>query len=128
MFRVHKDIVRGHECLDVTHELLVERYRGADRERQAVNQEWISLGEVAKFLAKSAADMNPVLRGNLHEIDFALGNVLQLVGQRPAQAKAGAAYRVLRVCVTHTAQDLIGAAIITLQIMTVLYAGIRTIR
>ena len=77
------------------HELLVERRRTADRQRQAVDDEGIAFGEPAKFLAERAADVDPVLRRDFHEIDVGRRIRHQLVCDRPPQAEAGAGDGVL---------------------------------
>ena len=59
--------------------------------------ERVALGEEAQLLAKLAADMNPVLRRDFHEIDVGRRIGHELVGQRPAQSKAGALNRVFDV-------------------------------
>ena len=79
-------------------------------------QEWVTLGKGAKFFAQRAANVNPVLGRDLHEVDLAVGYIFELVGNGSAQTEAGARDRVLWIQFAHTAQDLVMAAIITLQL------------
>ena len=101
VLRVKADVVLGHECLDVQHELLVEWRGRADRQRQAVDDERVTLGEPAQLLALCTADMNPVLWRDFHEVDLGRRIRHQLVEQRAPQAEARALHRVLRSLVAH---------------------------
>ena len=69
VFGIQANIVLHHEFLDVADQLFVKRGRGADGQGQAMNQERVSLRKKAQLLAESAANMNPVLRRDFHEID-----------------------------------------------------------
>ena len=95
MFRVHTNLVLGHEVLDISHELFVQRGGRADRQGQAMNDKWITFREEAQLLAEIAADVNPVFGCDLHEIDIGRGIGHEFVDQRATQAEAGTVNRVL---------------------------------
>ncbi len=74
MFRVHENAVLFHEVTNIMNELFIERGRGADRQRQAVNHERVALREKTQLLAELAAHVNPVFRRHFHKVDV-LGRI-----------------------------------------------------
>src|SRR5262249_18571684 len=78
------------QAADPVQQRFVERCRAAERQRQAVADERMPLGERAERLAELAADVDPVLRRDLEEVDRRVRRFLQRLDQRAGQAEAGA--------------------------------------
>ena len=57
-----------------------------------MNQKGIALGEESKLFAQGAANMNPVFRRDLHEVDILRRIGHEFVGQWPPEAEACALY------------------------------------
>ena len=66
-----------------------------------MNQKGIAFREVAEVLTLAAANVYPVLRGDLHEIDVSRRSIHQLLDKRTPQAKARARYRILMCLFAH---------------------------
>ncbi len=61
-----------------------------------MDDERVALGKPPEFLAQFAADVDPVLGRDFHEVDLARRFGHQLVHQGATQAEAGPLDRVLR--------------------------------
>jgi hypothetical protein len=87
---VQRDAVGAHEFLHARQEQLVELGRSAQRKRQAVADERVALGEAAQAAAGRAAQVDPVLWGELEEPDDFRNPGLQRWNQLAPQAEARA--------------------------------------
>ncbi len=70
VFRIEGDIVLIHECFDITQQRYIEGGGGANAQGKAVNKKRVALREEAKLICQLAADIDPVLGRDFHEVDI----------------------------------------------------------
>src|SRR3954454_3301593 len=88
MFAVGANAVLVEQTADLVQQGFIQRRWAAERQREAVADEWITFGESAEGLAELAADVDPVLRRDLKKIDRCVGRFPQRAQQGPPQAKS----------------------------------------
>ena len=94
MLGIEGDPVGVEKPLHVLEEAHVERRRPAQRERETVADEREPLGELPEALAQAPADVDPVLRRHLHEVDAPqriLASIGELAHEGAAQPQSGTA-------------------------------------
>ncbi|VFT11622.1 Uncharacterised protein [Pseudomonas aeruginosa] len=74
------------ETLDRAQQRHVQRGVAAEVERQTMAEERQALGQLAELAAETAADADPVLRGDLEEVDPDLIAGAERLQQRATQA------------------------------------------
>jgi hypothetical protein len=90
MLGVITDAMGIEKALHVAHEILVQRRRAAERQRQAVADERVAFGQRAELAPARAADVHPVLRGDFQEGSRFWKVVRQRAQEGPPQTEAGA--------------------------------------
>ncbi|SVJ78745.1 Uncharacterised protein [Klebsiella pneumoniae] len=74
------------ETLDRAQQRHVQRGVATEVERQTMAEERQALGQLAELAAETAADADPVLRGDFEEVDPALVAGAERLQQRATQA------------------------------------------
>ena len=95
VFRIEFDPVLLEKLTDLLDEVFIQRGRAANRQRQAMADKIVFLGEFPELFTKGTTNANPVFRCNFHEADLRRGRLQQLFDAVSAQAKAGAVYFII---------------------------------
>src|ERR1700722_5286073 len=90
VFAVLRDAVLVEQTADLVQQRFIERRGTAQRQRQSVAHERVTFCIRTQCLAEFAADVDPVLRRHLEEIDVRIRRFLQRTQQGPPQAESGA--------------------------------------